>query len=106
MQGFRALAGAVHGGTADYAVLPVENSRTGSIAECWDLIYEMDLKVVGEEIIQVDHCLLTLEPMPLTHIRRVLSREQALAQCRGFLQRRSLKHQQKWLKCFYHIDLD
>ncbi len=81
----RALGEAVSDGDADYAVLPIENTLSGTIPETWDLIDELDLRLVGEEVITVEHCLLTLEPMPLTHIRRVISREQALSQCRGLL---------------------
>jgi chorismate mutase/prephenate dehydratase len=41
----------------DYAVLPVENSATGTILEAYDLLARLDVAVVAEEIVTVEHCL-------------------------------------------------
>lgn len=82
---FKGILEAVRDGEAHYAVLPIENTTAGSINEAYDLLARMDLSLVGEEIQPVEHCLLALEPVPLSRIRRVFSHPQALAQCHDFL---------------------
>src|SRR5690606_33950513 len=69
----------------DYAILPIENSIAGSINESYDLLAAMDLFLVGEEIQPVEHCLIALEDLPLSKIRRVYSHPVALAECGRFL---------------------
>jgi chorismate mutase/prephenate dehydratase len=83
---FQSLMKAVRDGEADYGMLPLENSTAGSINEAYDLLAEMDLKMVGEEICRVNHCLLALENIPITQIRRIFSHPQALLQCSRYLQ--------------------
>lgn len=82
---FRAMMEAVRDGHARYGVLPIENTTAGSINDAYDLLAQMDLSIVGEEIQRVDHCLVALEMLPLSRIRRVFSHPQALAQCSNFL---------------------
>jgi chorismate mutase / prephenate dehydratase len=82
---FQAMLEAVRDDRADYGVLPIENTTAGSINESYDLLARMDLALVGEEIQRVDHCLVALEQVPLSAIRRVYSHPQALAQCGEFL---------------------
>ncbi|MBW7905942.1 MAG: 3-deoxy-7-phosphoheptulonate synthase [Phycisphaerae bacterium] len=76
---------AVRDGTADYGMLPIENTTAGSINEAYDLLARMDLALVGEEVLRIEHCLVALEPVPLCNIRRIYSHPQALAQCSEFL---------------------
>lgn len=87
---FREMLEAVAAGEIDYAMLPIENTTAGSINEAYDLLAGADLALVGEEVQKVDHCLLALEDVPLSHVRRIYSHPQALAQCSEFL--RSLHH--------------
>jgi chorismate mutase/prephenate dehydratase len=82
---FRAMMEAVRDGQAQYGVLPIENTTAGSINDAYDLLAQMDLSVVGEEVQKVEHCLVALEMVPLSRIRRVFSHPQALAQCSNFL---------------------
>lgn len=82
---FRAILEAVDRGQADYAMLPIENTTAGSINDAYDLLATMALSIVGEEVLKIEHCLIALEPVPITHIRRVISHPQALAQCGEFL---------------------
>lgn len=82
---FQELVRAVESGGVDYALLPVENTTAGSINEVYDLLSEADLSIVGEEIFPVEHCLLALEDVEISNIRRVFSHPQALAQCVKFL---------------------
>lgn len=82
---FRAMLEAVRAGDLDYALLPIENTTAGSINESYDLLAEMDLHLVGEEIQEVELCLIGLEDVPLAKLRRVFSHPVALAQCRNTL---------------------
>lgn len=70
----------------DYAILPLENSVAGSINETYTLLGRSKLNVVGEEVWQVEHCLLGFPDAPLGKIRRVYSHPQALMQCSEFLE--------------------
>ena len=45
-------------GTVDYGVVPIENSIEGSVNRTYDLFLEYDLKVCGEIIIRISHCLI------------------------------------------------
>ena len=71
---------------ADYAVLPIENSTAGVVAENYDLLVEYDHSIVGEQIIPIRHCLLGLPDAELSDITSVYSHPQALAQCDRYLQ--------------------
>ena len=70
---------------ANYAVLPVENSSTGSINEVYDLLAANDCRIVGEYIVKVKHCLMTLPGVELSEIKEVFSHEQGLLQSGAFL---------------------
>jgi len=86
---FRQALEAVEAAAADYALLPIENTTAGSINEVYDLLHEKRLWLVGEEVLKVEHCLLGLQKVPLTHVRRIASHPQAIAQCSRFLTRLS-----------------
>ncbi len=51
---------AVVEGKADYAVLPIENTTAGIVADIYDLLTEYELNIVGEQIIRPEHVLLGL----------------------------------------------
>ncbi|MFN3198046.1 MAG: prephenate dehydratase [Bradymonadia bacterium] len=86
--GFGELVAALRDGSADYAVLPLENTTAGSITEVYDLLAEGGLFIIGEEVMPIEHCLIALEAsVPIARIRRICSHPQALAQCRGFIRR-------------------
>lgn len=82
---FEALLDAVADEEVDRAILPLENSTSGSITPNYDLLARMNLAIVGEEIQEVDHCLVALEGASLAQIRLILSHPVALAQCGRFL---------------------
>ncbi|MEX1020113.1 MAG: prephenate dehydratase [Litorilinea sp.] len=83
---FEHIFDAAESGTADFAVAPVENSSAGSINKSYDLLLEHDLKVHGEILLRVRHCLLTT-PGNADKIKEVRSHYQALAQCEEYLNR-------------------
>jgi chorismate mutase/prephenate dehydratase len=72
-------------GAAGFAFLPIENTTAGSINETYDLLRSTALRIVGEEILQVRHCLLGLPGATAVSVKRILSHPQALAQCGRFL---------------------
>jgi len=77
----------VEAGNADYGVVPIENSIEGSVNQVYDLFLEYDLKVCGEIILKIEHCLLANRNADLNSIKVVYSHPQALAQCSNFLER-------------------
>lgn len=81
----RQMLEAVLDGHADRGVLPIENSSAGSVFEAYDLLLRLNLSIVGEEVVEVRHCLVGVADVPLESIRRVHSHAQALAQCSEFL---------------------
>ena len=70
-----------------YALVPVENTIAGSIHRVYDLLLDSPLKVAGEAIIRVSHCLVALPGVRLRDVRRVFSHPVALAQCEDFFLR-------------------
>ncbi len=78
---------AIAEGAADYAVLPIENSSAGIVADNYDLLVNFENYIVGEQIIKCEHALLGLPGTKLEDIRRVYSHQQALSQCEEYLDR-------------------
>jgi prephenate dehydratase len=72
-------------GSIDLGVVPVENSIEGSIYETYDMLLTSSVKVVGEIVLKVVHCLIALPTAKLAGIKKIYSHPQALAQCRGFV---------------------
>ncbi len=69
-----------------YGVVPIENSIEGSVNQTYDLFLTHDLKVRGETILKIIHCLITNPKTSLESVKVVYSHPQALAQCRSFLE--------------------
>jgi len=72
----------VRNNQADLALVPIENSRAGRVADTQRLIPESNLKIIGEYFLEVNHCLLGLPGVSISDIKRIHSHEQAIAQCR------------------------
>jgi len=68
-------------------VVPVENSLEGSINQNYDLFFNYDLKVCGEVIVRIEHCLIVNPGTRMNQIKYVYSHPQALAQCRSYLEK-------------------
>ncbi len=86
---FRDAFGALEDGSADYAVLPIENSTAGIVSEVYDLLTEYENFIVGEQIIEIRHCLLGLPGAKLSDINTVYSHPQSLMQSARFLSEHS-----------------
>ena len=67
-----------------YGVVPIENSTEGMVNYTLDTLVETDLKVVGEIVLPIHHCLLT-KSSSLSSIKTVFAHPQSQAQCRSFL---------------------
>lgn len=72
-------------GTADFGVVPIENTLYGAIFETYDLLLKYSLTIVGEINLQINHYLLAKKNYKLNQIKKVYSHPQALGQCSGFL---------------------
>lgn len=72
-------------GTADYAVLPLENSTAGTVNRVYDLLVQRGLFIVSSLSLRIEHALLAKEGCRIDEIREVFSHEQALRQCDGFI---------------------
>lgn len=79
-------------GEADYAVMAIENARSGSILQNYTLIRESGMKMLGEHNLRIVQNLMALPGQTISDIREVRSHPIALAQCMDFL-----KHYPSWM---------
>lgn len=82
---FRGMLEDVRSGQADYAMLPIENTTSGSVHDAYDALSHTDLAIIGEEVIRIEMCLVGIADVPLDSLRKVYSHPQALSQCTAFL---------------------
>ena len=82
---FRDAMVAIDEGSADFAVLPIENSTAGIVSEIYDLLAEFENYIVGEQIIKIEHCLMALPGAKIEEIETVYSHPQSLMQSARFL---------------------
>ena len=82
---FREAMDVLEEGRADFAVLPIENSTAGIVSEIYDLLTEYDNYIVGEQIIQIEHCLMAVKGTKMEDIERVYSHPQSLMQTANYL---------------------
>jgi prephenate dehydratase len=82
---FQSVFEAVEQDKVTHAVVPVENSIEGSVAQVNDLLLDHDLTISGEVIVPVKHYLMAFDDATVESIREVVSHPQALGQCRKFL---------------------
>jgi prephenate dehydratase len=76
---------------ADLAMLPIENSTAGRVADMHHLLPEGGLYIIGEHYQPVIHHLLALPGVALKDIRKARSHPQALAQCRRWLRSHTIE---------------
>ncbi len=82
---FRAAYETVERGECDAAVLPLENSYAGDVAQVMDLAYFGALHIRGVYDVRVNQCLVGVPGAELGGIREVISHPQALSQCAGYI---------------------
>ncbi len=77
---------AVARGEADHALLPIENTSEGVVTQALDQLLTADVTLCGERWLRISYQLVAQRER-LEDVRRVASHPQALAQCRGWLDR-------------------
>ena len=78
---------AVQAGAVDAGLVPIENSLEGGVNATLDTLAldATGVRIVGEHVLAVSHCLAAREGVALADVEAVVSHPQALAQCRRFL---------------------
>ena len=82
---------AVKNGDARLAMIPIENSLAGRVADIHHLLPEAGLHIIGEHFQRVNHCLMAPKGATLAGLKTVESHVQALSQCRKFTKEHRLK---------------
>lgn len=85
---WRSVFEAVRDGSVDAGVIAIESSLAGTIRETYDLLFEFELRIVGEVTVPVRLALMALPGQTVEQIERVYSHPQALAQADAFLRTR------------------
>ncbi len=75
----------VASGGVDGAVLPIENSLHGSVAEHYDLLLAQPIRIARESLLRVRHNLIVRPGVRAGDVKRVMSHPVALSQCRHWL---------------------
>ncbi len=70
----------------NYGVVPVENSTEGMVSHTLDNFMDSSLKICGEVEMQIHHHLLVGERTTADNLQKICAHQQALAQCRGWLE--------------------
>jgi prephenate dehydratase len=87
---FEDVFAAVHDGKAQFAMIPVENSVAGRVADIHHLLPGSGLHIIGEHFQRVNHQLLVLPGTKIEDLKTVHSHVHALSQCRKFLRQHGL----------------
>src|SRR5215470_2839843 len=88
---FEDALAAVKTGDARYAMIPIENSVAGRVADIHHLLPGAGLHIVGEHFLRVRHQLLGIPSASLRTVKTALSHTQALGQCRSTLRKLGLR---------------
>ncbi|WP_126974923.1 prephenate dehydratase [Frigidibacter oleivorans] len=82
---------AVRKGDAELAMLPVENSTYGRVADMHQLLPESGLHIIDEAFVRVHISLLAVPGTPLGSVQRAMSHTVLLGQCRDFLRAHDIR---------------
>ena len=83
---FELAIAAAESGDVDYAMIPIENSAAGRVADIHRLLPKSDLHINFEHFQKVEHKLLIHPQTDQAQIKKIISHEQALAQCSDKIQ--------------------
>ena len=78
---------AVKNNLANYAMIPIENSVMGRVADIHNLLPDSGLFIIGEHFYRVEHHLVGVKNSSLSQIRNVMSQLPALSQCKKFIKK-------------------
>lgn len=81
---FESLFDSIAEGRADLVLAPLENTLAGPVLRCYDLLYQGSLRMIGEVVLRISHCVIGCPGASLESIRRIQSHPVALAQCERF----------------------
>ncbi|MCW8091467.1 prephenate dehydratase [Alteromonas sp. ASW11-130] len=84
-QSFSEIVTKVEHAEADYAVLPIENTTSGSINEVYDQLQHTQLSIIGELTHPIRHALLVTENTQISQIKTLYAHPQVFTQCSHFL---------------------
>lgn len=84
-QSFAEIIKRVETNEADYAVLPIENTSSGSINEVYDQLQHTQLSIIGELTHPIRHALLVAADTDIAKIKTLYAHPQVFAQCSHFL---------------------
>ncbi len=82
---FEDVFAAVEGGEADLAMIPIDNSIAGRVADIHHFLPTSDLHIVGERFLRIQFSLMALPEASTESLRTVHSHVHALGQCRGVI---------------------
>jgi len=71
--------------TGVQGIVPIENTRAGSVHRNYDMLLESGCSITGEIYLSISQCLIANRGITIAKVRRVMSHPQALAQCRTYL---------------------
>ena len=78
---------AVEKGFCKYGVLPIENSSAGSVNQVYDLMKAHKFYIVKSLRLSINHNLVACKDTDVKDIREIISHEQALSQCKKYLEK-------------------
>lgn len=81
---------AVEDGSANYALIPIDNSIAGRVADIHTLLPNAKARIIGEHFQPIEHKLLGVPGATLENIKTARSHAHALAQCRAFLKKHTI----------------
>jgi prephenate dehydratase len=84
-ESFKKLCDVLTAGTADFAVMAIENSIAGSILSNYTLIEQYDFYIIGDIQLRIEQNLMALPGVKIEDVKKVRSHYMALLQCTEFL---------------------
>lgn len=82
---------ALEDGVVSLAMIPIENSIAGRVADIHHLLPHANVYIVGEHFLRIRHQLLARKGVKLGDIQKVMSHTHALGQCRAFIRTHKIK---------------
>ncbi len=81
---FESHFSAIDEGRADLLLAPLEKTLAGPVLRCYDLPYQSSLRMIGEVVLRISHCVIGCPGSSIEGLRRIQSHPVALAQCEEF----------------------